>query len=90
MCSGKERGNKLAFLSDDKKSTVKLQNAKLPFGVLMMVLIQSSRDDLLPEGNLQEPFLCSWPITQFAVVMLVSVFLYVTTIWDSCFAWYLK
>ena len=31
---------------------------------LMMVLIQSSGDDLLSEGNLQEPFLCSWSITQ--------------------------
>jgi hypothetical protein len=31
---------------------------------LMMVLIQSSGDDLLSEGNLQKPFLCSWTITQ--------------------------
>jgi hypothetical protein len=90
MCSGKERGNKLAFLSDDKKAQTncKMLNCLLVF--LIMVLIQSSRDDLLSEGNLQEPFLCSWPITQFAVVMLVSVFLYLTTIWDSRFAWYLK
>jgi len=31
---------------------------------LMMVLIQFSGDDFLSEGNLQDPFLCSWSITQ--------------------------
>ena len=49
-----------------KKSPIKLQN---PYQIaswcfLMIVLIQSSGDDLLSEDNLQEPFLCSWTITQ--------------------------
>jgi len=39
-----------------------LPNCLLVF--LMMVLIHSSGDDLLSEGNLQNPFLCSWSITQ--------------------------
>jgi len=65
MCSRKERGNKLGFISDDKKAQSTCKSlTKLPLGVLMIVLIQSSGDYLLLEGNLQEPFLCSCSITQ--------------------------
>jgi hypothetical protein len=42
-----------------------------------MVITQSSGDDLWSEGNLSESVLSSWSITQWIVLVLVSVLLVV-------------